>query len=103
MMLGNSPISWKSKRQQIVSRSSLEAEYRAMASVASKVTWILRLLKELNIQTEKHVTLFCDNQSAIFIGKNLVLHERTKHIEIDSHFTRQKVLEGLLDSSYLPI
>lgn len=48
------------------------------------------------------MTLHCDNQSAIHIAKNLVHHERTKHVEIDDHFTREKVLEGLLKISYLP-
>ena len=68
-MLGHSPISWKSKKQQTVSRSSSEAEYKVMASTASEVTWILRLLEELNIPIQKPITLFCDNQSAIFHRK----------------------------------
>ena len=91
MMLGNSPISWKSKKQQIVFRSSSKAECRAMASVASKITWSTRLLEELNVFIHKLITLLCDNQSTIFIGKNPVLHERTKHIEIDIYFIREKV------------
>ena len=102
MMLGNSPISWKRKKQQTVSRSSSEAEYRAMSSVAAEVIWLTRLLEELNVHIQKPITLFCDNQSAIFIGKNPVFHERTKHIEIDCHFTQEKVLKGLLQLSYLP-
>lgn len=73
-----------------------------MASAASEVTWLVRLLQDLNVHIRKPITLFCDNQSAIFIGKNPVFHERTKHIDIDCHFTREKVLEGLLHLSYLP-
>ena len=102
LLLGNSPISWKSKKQGTVSKSSSEAEYRAMASAASEVAWTVRLLEELGVQKLKHVTLYCDNQSALHIARNLVFHERTKHIEIDCHFTRDKVLEGLLQLSYLP-
>ena len=102
IMLGSSPISWRSKKQGTVSRSSSEAEYRAMAQTASEVTWLVRLFAELGVTSLKPVTLHCDNQSAIAIAKNPIFHERTKHIEIDCHFTRDKVLEGLLQLSYLP-
>ena len=102
MLLGKSPISWKSKKQSTVSRSSSEAEYRALASAASEITWLVRLLSELGVQDLKPVKLCCDNQSAIHLGKNPVHHERTKHIELDCHFTRDKVLEGLLELVYIP-
>ena len=75
MMLGNSPISWKSKKQGIVSKSSSEAEYRVMASATSEITWLVRLLEELQVENLAPVTLHCDNQSAIHIGKNPVFHE----------------------------
>ena len=102
VLLGHSPISWKSKKQAIVSRSSSESEYRAMASAASELTWLVRLLEELGVSTLKPITLHCDNQSAIYIAKNPVFHDRTKHIEVDCHFTRDKVLEGLIQLTYLP-
>lgn len=101
-MLGQSPITWKSKKQSTVSRSSSEAEYRTMASAACEVTWLVRLLEELGVNNLTSVTLHCDNQSAIYIAKNPVFHERTKHIEVDCHFTRDKVLEGLIQLTYLP-
>lgn len=96
ILLGSSPVSWRSKKQNTVSKSSLEAEYRAMSQAASEVIWFVRLLEELGVASMKPVTLHCNNQSAIHIGKNPVFHERTKHIEIDCHFTRDKILEGLL-------
>ena len=96
IMLGSSPISWRSKKQGTVSPSSSEAEYQAMAQTASKVTWLVSLFAELGVHSLKPVTLHCDNQSAISIAKNPMFHERTKYIEIDCHFTRDKVLEGLL-------
>lgn len=73
-----------------------------MASAASEITWTVRLLAELGVHDLTPVTLHCDNQSAIHIAKNPVFHERTKHIEVDCHFTRDKVLEGLIQLMYLP-
>ena len=95
-------MSWKSKKQSTLSKSSSEAEYRAMASASSKTTWLVRLLIELGVTNLQPVTLYCDNQRAIHIGKNPVFHECTKHIEIDCHFTREKVLEGLIQLTYTP-
>jgi len=102
LLLDKSPISWKSKKQSTVARSSAEAEYRAMAHAAAEVTWLVSLLKELGVSHPQPVTLHCDSQSAIHIARNPVFHERTKHIEVDCHFTRDKVMEGLLQLSYLP-
>ena len=73
-----------------------------MAQAASEVTWLVRPLEELGISNLTPVQLHCDNHSSLHIVRNLVFHERTKHIEIDCHFTRDKVLEGLLQLHYLP-
>ena len=73
-----------------------------MAQAAAEVTWLVRLLTDLGITTIKPVVLHCDKNSALQIAKNPVYHERTKHIEIDCHFTRDKVMEGLLQLSYIP-
>ena len=102
LMLENSPISWKFKKQQIVSRFSSEVEYRAIADAASKVVWIIRLLEDQGLTKLQPVTIHCDNQSAIHIAKKPVLHEHTKYIEIDCHFIREKIVEGLLNLTYLP-
>jgi len=72
---GVSPISRKSKKQGTVSKSSLEAEYYAMSQAAAEIIWLVRLLEELGIQSLEPVTLHCDNQSAIYIGKNPMFHE----------------------------
>ncbi|XP_071708189.1 uncharacterized protein [Rutidosis leptorrhynchoides] len=87
-------ISWKSKKQDIVARSSAEAEYRAMAAAACEIVWIKNLLQELNINLKLPFNLFCDNNSAIQIAANPVFHERTKYFEIDIHFIRQKFSIG---------
>jgi len=79
-----------------VSRSSSEAEYRALASATCELQWLLYLLKDLYIQCPKLPMLFCDNQSAFHIAVNSVFHERTKHLDIDCHIVREKLHAGIL-------
>lgn len=91
LLLGGSPISWKTKKQSVVSRSSAEAEYRAMASTISEVLWVRWLLSELQVPVPSATSLFCDNQAARHIANNPVFHERTKHVEMDCYFVRERV------------
>nr|XP_016513771.1 PREDICTED: uncharacterized mitochondrial protein AtMg00810-like [Nicotiana tabacum] len=88
---GDSLLSWKSKKQQTISRSSTEAEYRSLAAVAAEVTWIVGLLQELNVALNQPVYLYCDSKATLQIASNPIFHERTKHIEIDCHFVREKI------------
>ncbi|XP_042753221.1 secreted RxLR effector protein 161-like [Lactuca sativa] len=91
LLLGGAPISWKSKKQSVVSRSSAEAEYRAMASTVSEILCVRSLLKELCEAPTEGTTLFCDNLAAKHIANNPVFHERTKHVEMDCYFVRERV------------
>ncbi|GJZ31441.1 putative RNA-directed DNA polymerase [Tanacetum coccineum] len=91
LLLGGAPISWKSKKQSVVSRSSAEAEYRAMANAVSEVLWMRWLLSFLETAPTGPTPLFCDNQAARHIANNPVFHERTKHVEMDCYFVRERV------------
>ena len=95
-LLSSSMISWRSKKQTHVARSSTKAEYRALADTTSELLWLRWLLKDSGVSTSFATPLYCDNQSVIHITYNDVFHERTKHIEIDCYFIRYRLIYGAL-------
>lgn len=101
VLLGNSLLSWKSKKQPTVSRSSAEAEYRATTDTCCEITWLLTLFQEFSIHNLTPVFLHCDNKSALHIASNPIFHERTKHIEIDCHIVREKLLKGVISTTHV--
>nr|AEJ72555.1 putative retroelement polyprotein [Malus domestica] len=99
--VGGNLVTWKSKKQSVVARSSAEAEYRAMASTTCELIWLQGLLNDLGFKRTLPMPLFCDNQAAIYIASNPVFHERTKHIEMDCHFVREKTQSDVIQHVFV--
>ncbi|XP_071905821.1 uncharacterized mitochondrial protein AtMg00810-like [Coffea arabica] len=102
MFLGTSLVSWKSKKQDRVSKSSTESEYRAMSSACSEIVWLRGLLGELGFPQKGSTPLHADNTSAIQIAANPVFHERTKHIEVDCHSIRESYDAQVISLPHIP-
>ncbi|KAJ7516879.1 hypothetical protein O6H91_21G002900 [Diphasiastrum complanatum] len=93
--LGGNLISWLSKKQDTVSLSSCEAEYKVLTTTTKEVLWIKRLLVELKIIMEENIhMIMCDNISAQALANNPIFHARSKHIEVAHHFVREKLIGG---------
>jgi hypothetical protein len=94
--LGSNLVSWSARKQKTVSRSSTESEYKALADTVAEVTWLETLLQELRVSTRSVPNLWCDNLGATYLSANPVFHARTKHVEVDFHFVREKVAQRKL-------
>lgn len=101
MFVGGNLVSWRSKKQSVVARSTAEAEFRSMASGLCEAMWLRILLSELGLYDSAPLRLYCDNQATINLVNNPVHHDRTKHIEIDRHFIREKLEQGALHISFV--
>jgi histone deacetylase 1/2 len=101
VFVGPNLISWSSKKQPTVSRSSTEAEYKALANGAAEAIWLESLLRELGISQQRTPILWCDNLGATYLTANPVFHARTKHIEVDFHFVRECVAAGTLHARFI--
>jgi hypothetical protein len=101
VFFGGNLISWTARKQATVSRSSTEAEYKALANATAEMMWIQKLLTELRVPHVRVARLWCDNLGATYLSANPVFHARTKYIEIDFHFVRERVAQKLLDIRFI--
>jgi hypothetical protein len=102
VFFGSNLILWSARKQPTVSRSSTEAEYKVIANAAAEVMWIQIVLTEIGIQSSAQAKLWFDNLVAKYLALNPVLHGRTKHIEVDYHFVRERVAKKLLQIEFVP-
>jgi hypothetical protein len=102
VFLGDKLVSWSAKRQIVVSRSSAEAEYRAVANGVAEATWLRQLLHELQAPPSRCTLVYCDNINVVYLSTNPIQHQRTKHVEIDLHFVRENVAIGQVRVLHVP-
>ena len=102
VFLGESLISWTCKKQQVFSRSSAESKYRVMATVTSEIVWFIALFSNFGHIHKEPAFLYCDSKAALYIAANPMFHERTKHIDIDCHFIREKIQDGVIKTFHVP-
>jgi histone deacetylase 1/2 len=101
VFLGSNLVSWNARKQATVSRSSTEAEYKSLANATAEMMWVQTLLKELGVRAPRYAKLWCDNLGATYLSANPIFHARTKHIEVDFHFVRERVAQGLLKIQFV--
>lgn len=99
--VGGNFVTWRSKKQSVVARSRAEVEFRAMAQGVCEILWLKILLTELGFDSKDSMRLYCDNKAAISIAHNPVQHDRTKHVDIDRHFIKEKLREGIICTPYV--
>ena len=95
-------VTWKSQKQKVVSKSSAESELRALSQGLMEGLWLKRVSDEVHVTSTSPLRLYCDNKSALSMALNPVQHGRTKHVEVDRHFIREKVEGGIICLAYVP-
>lgn len=99
--MGSNLVSWSSKKQRTVAHSSTKAEYKSLANTAVELSWLQIIFGQLCIYLNNPPVIWCDNIGATYLAVNPVFHARTKHIKIDFHFVREKVVKGMLKVRYV--
>jgi hypothetical protein len=99
--VGGNLVTWRSKKQKVVARSSAEAEFRGMAKGLCELIWLRSLLTEVGFPPDSAMNLFCDNKAAIDISHNPIQHDRTKHVEVDRHFIKQNLEERIIQFPFV--
>lgn len=99
--VGGNLVTWRSKKQAVVALSSAESEFRGMAKAVCELLWIRSLLEDLNIKHDSPMKLYCDNKAACDIAHNPIQHDRTKHVEIDRHFIKEKLEARIIETPHV--
>lgn len=94
-------MTWRSNKQSVVARSSVEAEFRSMALKICEFLWLKIILEDLKVRWKALIKLYCDNKSTINIARNPVQHDRTKHVEVDRQFVKEKLDGGLIRTPFM--
>ena len=111
LMIGSQPpdivytwelITWSSKKQRVVAKSSTEAEYRALSQTTAEIAWLHSIFKEFGLTHKTPAIIWCDNAGAKQLLANPVFHNRTKHIEVDVHYIRDLIAQGLVEIRFVP-
>ncbi|XP_015689736.2 uncharacterized mitochondrial protein AtMg00810-like [Oryza brachyantha] len=101
VFIGSNLVSWSARKQATVSRSSTQSEYKAIANATVEIMWVQTLLVELRIKSPQAAKIWCDNLGAKYLSANPVFHARTKYIEVDYHFVRERVSQKLLEIDFV--
>ena len=101
VFFGHNLFAWSARKQATVSRSSTEAEYKAVANATAELIWVQSLLRELGVSQAQPPVLWCDNIGATYLSSNPIFHARTNHIEVDYHFVRERVAQKLLHIKFI--
>ncbi|GKE75717.1 putative RNA-directed DNA polymerase [Tanacetum coccineum] len=100
-LVGGNLVTWRSKKQKVVSLSSAEAEFRGIAKGLAEALWIRKLVSEIGFPPRGSTQIMCDNKAAIQISENPVQHDRTKHVEVDRHFIKEKLEAGIIELPFV--
>ena len=99
-LLSGNLVTWKSKKQSVVIRSIVEAEFWAMAQGICELLWLKIILEDLKIKYDGLVKLYCHNKYVISMAYNPVQHDKTKHTELDRHFIKEKLDNDMICTLY---
>jgi hypothetical protein len=99
--LGGGAISWSSRKQDVVATSTCEAEYIAACNATKEALWLRQVLLEVGFKQAKATTIGADNQGAIILSEQQSNHDRSKHIDVKYHLTREQVARGNIHLTYV--